>query len=143
MTSIDRRPSRSLSLVLLVTAFAVTACTSISNPFDRPTESSDVNTLPQNYKGELLAFMQTYLNDPTNVRDAQIADPALRPVGSSDRYVVCLRYNAKDSQGRYMGAKESVAVYLRGRFNQLVSATGEICKGAVYQPFPELQMLKR
>jgi hypothetical protein len=99
--------------------------------------------LPQNYKSELLAFMQTYLNDPTDVREAQIAEPVLKPVGSSNRYVVCLRYNAKDSQGRYMGAKDSVAVYLRGRFNQLVSATGETCKGAVYQPFPEMQALKR
>ena len=141
MTSMDF-PSRLLPLVLIA-ALALAGCSSVSNPFARPAESSDVNTFPQNYKSELLAFMQTYLNDPTDVREAQIAEPVLKPVGSSDRYVVCLRYNAKDSQGRYMGAKDSVAVYLRGRFNQLVSATGEVCKGAAYQPFPELQALKR
>ena len=141
MTSMDF-PSRLLPLVLIA-ALALAGCSSVPNPFAPPAESSDVNTFPPNYRSELLAFMQTYLNDPTDVREAQIADPALKRVGSSDRYVVCLRYNAKDSQGRYMGAKDSVAVYLRGRFNQLVSATGEICKGVVFQPFPEMQALKR
>jgi hypothetical protein len=135
-------PSRLLPLVLIA-ALALAGCSSVPNPLAAPAESSDVNTFPQNYKSELLAFMQTYLNDPTDVREAQMAEPVLKPVGSSNRYVVCLRYNAKDSQGRYMGAKDSVAVYLRGRFNQLVNATGEICKGAVYQPFPEMQALKR
>jgi hypothetical protein len=141
MTSMDS-PSRRLPLVLIA-ALALAGCSSVPNPFATPTESSDVNAVPQNYKSELLAFMQTYLNDPTDVREAQIADPVLKRVGSSDRYVVCLKYNAKDSQGRYMGAKDSVAVFLRGRFNQLVSATGEICKGAVYQPFPELEVMRR
>jgi|SRR5215471_6323230 len=141
MTSMDF-PSRLLPLVLIA-ALALAGCSSVPNPLAAPAESSDVNTFPQNYKSELLAFMQTYLNDPTDVREAQMAEPVLKPVGSSNRYVVCLRYNAKDSQGRYMGAKDSVAVYLRGRFNQLVNATGEICKGAVYQPFPEMQALKR
>jgi hypothetical protein len=135
-------PSRLLPLVLIA-ALALAGCSSVSNPFATPAESSDVNTVPQNYRSELLAFMQTYLNDPTDVREAQIADPVLKRVGSSDRYVVCLKYNAKDSQGRYMGAKDSVAVFLRGRFNQLVSATGEICKGAVYQPFPEMEIMRR
>jgi len=141
MTSMDC-PSRLVPLVLIA-ALALAGCSSVPNPFAPSAESSDVNTFPPNYRSELLAFMQTYLNDPTDVREAQIAEPALKRVGSSDRYVVCLRYNAKDSQGRYMGAKDSVAVYLRGRFNQLVSATGEICKGAVFQPFPEMQALKR
>jgi hypothetical protein len=134
-------PSRLLPLVLIA-ALALAGCSSLPDPWAPPAEP-DVNLFPANYKSELLAFMQTYLNDPTDVREAQIAEPVLKRVGSSDRYVVCLRYNAKDSQGRYIGAKDSVAVYLRGRFNQLVSATGEICKGAVYQPFPEMQALKR
>ena len=140
MTSMDF-PSRLLPLVLIA-ALALAGCSSVPNPWAPPAEP-DANLFPQNYRSELLAFMQTYLNDPTDVRDAQIAEPVLKAVGSSERYVVCLRYNAKDSQGRYMGAKESIAVYLRGRFNQLVNATGEVCKGAAYQPFPEMQALRR
>jgi len=142
MTSMDV-PSRLLPRVVLTAVLVLSGCSSLPNPLAPSAESTDVNTFPQNYKGELLAFMQTYLNDPTDVRDAQIAEPVLKAVGSSERYVVCLRYNAKDSQGRYMGAKESIAVYLRGRFNQLVNATGEVCKGAAYQPFPEMQALRR
>jgi hypothetical protein len=124
-------------------AFCLVACTTFGH---RSREDSSANVYPDNYKAELIAFLQTYLNDPTNVREAQIAEPVLRQVNSTDRYVVCLKYNAKNNDGRYMGAKESIAVYVRGRFNQLVDATvaiGDICKGASYQPFPELSALKR
>ena len=39
--------------------------------------------------------MHAYLNDPTGIRDAGISDPALKSVGNLQRYVVCLRFNAK------------------------------------------------
>jgi hypothetical protein len=106
-------------------------------------EGPGANVYPNNYRAELLSFLQTYLNDPTNVREAEIAEPALRQVNSTDRYVVCLKYNAKNTDGRYMGVKETIAIYLHGRFNQLVDATGDTCKGATYVPFPELSALKR
>jgi len=122
-------------------AFCLVACSTFGPHGSRDDPSATI--YPDHYKAELLAFLQSYLNDPTNVREAQITDPVLRQVNSTDRYVVCLKYNAKNSDGRYMGIKESIAVYLRGRFNQLVDATGDICKGATYQPFPELAALKR
>lgn len=139
-----RAAGRSQCSGLLAVAFAATlaACSSFRGA--STVEGADVNSFPANYKSELLAFLQTYLNDPTNVRDAQIAEPAIRSIGSSERYVVCLKYNAKNGEGRYLGLKDSMAVYLRGRFNQFVNATGgETCKTAVYQPFPELESLKR
>jgi hypothetical protein len=107
------------------------------------TEGPEANVYPDNYRAELLAFLRTYLNDPTNVREAQIAAPMLRQVNSTDRYVVCVKYNAKNNDGRYMGVRETVAIYVRARFNQLVDATGDVCKGATYQAFPELAALKR
>jgi hypothetical protein len=131
--------------VLFAVVFAVlplAACSSLPGSVTSDEGSERLNVFPTNYKPELIAFMQTYLNDPTGVREAQIAEPVLTPVGSSDRYVVCIKYNAKTSEGRYMGVKQNMAVYLRGRFNQLVNATGESCKTAAYQPFPELESLK-
>lgn len=132
---------RHMMLLSVASVFCLTACSTLGPHGSM--EGPNANVYPDNYKAELLAFLQTYLNDPTNVRETQIAEPMLRQVNSTDRYVVCLRYNAKNSDGRYMGVKETFAVYLRGRFNQLVDATGDICKGATYQPFPELAALKR
>lgn len=128
---------------LLATAFpfCLVACGTVG-PFGS-SEGPDVNVYPDNYRAELLAFLHTYLNDPTNVREAQIAEPVLRQVKSTDRYVVCLKYDAKNNDGRYMGVKETIAIYVRGRFNQLIDANGDICKGATYRPFPELAALKR
>ena len=60
---------------------------------------------PANYKPELLAFMKTYLNNPVGVKEAAIAEPVQRTVGGRLRYVVCLRYNAKDSDGNYRGQR--------------------------------------
>jgi hypothetical protein len=134
--------SRRLALLAVVLAtFSSAACSSFGSSWTSD-ESERVNIFPTNYKPELLAFLQTYLNDPTNVREAQIAEPALAQVNSSERYVVCVKYNARNNEGRYMGVRQSMAVYLRGRFNQLVNATGENCKAAAYQPFPELETLK-
>ena len=58
-------------------------------------DDEEINVYPTNYKGDILAAMHVYLNDPTGIRDAGISDPALKPVGSGKRYVVCLRFNAK------------------------------------------------
>lgn len=132
------------ALLAAVFPFCLVACSTFGMHGSR--EGPDVNVYPDNYRAELLAFLQTYLNDPTNVREAQVAEPALRQVNSTDRYVVCLKYNAKNNDGRYMGVRETIAIYVRGRFNQLVDAIGataDVCKGAAYRPFPELAALKR
>src|SRR4051812_17659403 len=56
-------------------------------------------TLPANYRADILAFMHTYLNDPTGVRDAFISEPELRTLENFERYTVCLRYTARKSGG--------------------------------------------
>src|SRR5689334_14100252 len=60
------------------------------------------NTTPPgpNYKAEVVAFMRTYLNDPTGVRDAFISEPALRTLENADRYSLCLRYTARKGYGQ-------------------------------------------
>ncbi len=40
---------------------------------------------PASYKPELLAFFRNYLNDPVAVREAVMAEPALRSVGGRVR----------------------------------------------------------
>ena len=94
-------------------------------------------------RAELLAFLHTYLNDPTDVRSAMIAEPAQREVGGRQRYVVCLRYSAKALDGSYMPMHDRAALYIDGRLDRMIEKPDDVCVGANYAPFPELEKLTR
>ena len=98
---------------------------------------------PANYRPELLAFMKTYLNNPVGVKDAAMAEPVQRTVGGRLRYVVCLRYNAKDTDGSYRGVRERAILFVDARLDRIVEDASEPCAGAAYAPFPELQTMAR
>ena len=104
------------------------------------------NVLPADYKADLLAFMRSYLNDPTNIRSAAVSAPQRKPVAGGERYVVCVRYDARKSGGGYAGVKEGMAIYVSGKLDRFVDSPQEMresCKDAAYAPFPELQQLRR
>jgi hypothetical protein len=103
----------------------------------------DINVLPADYKRDILAAMHAYLNDPTGIRDAAISEPVLKAVGSLQRYVVCVRFDAKKHGNEYAGVKEIAAVFLVGRFDHFVEKAQEQCAGLNFTPFPELQKLSR
>jgi len=98
---------------------------------------------PTNYRPELLAFMKTYLNNPVGVKEAVMAEPVQRTVGGRLRYVVCLRYNAKDRDGSYLGLRERAVLYVDARLDRVVEDASEVCAGAAYAPFPELEKMVR
>jgi hypothetical protein len=98
---------------------------------------------PANYRPDLISFLKTYLNDPVGVRDASLAEPVQRTLGGRLRYVVCLRYNARESDGSYRGARERSVVYVDGRLDHIMENAGEACAGATYAAFPELEKLTR
>lgn len=111
-------------------------------------DDSGINTYPANYKADILAAMHVYLNDPTGIRDAAISAPALKQAGGETRYIACLKFNPKKNHTDYAGVRELAAVYLAGRFDHFVDikdqtndAAKELCAGATYTPFPELQKL--
>ena len=103
------------------------------------------NVAPQNYKQDLLAFLRTYLNDPTHVRDAGVSQPVLKKAGPGDRYVACVRYNARNESGKYAGIKEGAAVYISGKLDRFLDGkeAQPFCKDIAYAPFPELTRLTR
>jgi hypothetical protein len=104
-------------------------------------DDDGVNAYPKNYRSDILAAMHAYLNDPTDIHDAGIAEPALKSVGNNTRYVACLKFNAKKNAKDYAGVKEVAAVFLAGRFDQFVDTPKDLCAGVTYAPFPELQKL--
>jgi hypothetical protein len=103
------------------------------------------NIAPENYKQDLLAFLRTYLNDPTHIHDAAVSPPALKTLGPGQRFIACVRYNARNGSGKYAGVKEGAAVYVSGKLDHFIDGrdTKELCKDAAYAPFPELQKLER
>ena len=98
---------------------------------------------PNNYRAELLAFMKTYLNNPVAVHDAAMAEPVQRTVGGRLRYVSCLRFVPRESDGSYRAVRERAILYVDGRLDRVVENASDICAGAVYAPFPELEKLTR
>ncbi len=76
----------------------------------------------------------------------EVSQPALMDVGPGKRYVACVRYNARDDQGHYNGVKIGAATYVSGKLDRFIDPgprTKELCKGAVFAPFPELTNLTR
>jgi hypothetical protein len=98
---------------------------------------------PTNFRAELLAFMKTYLNNPVGVHDAMIAEPVQRTVGGRLRYVTCLRFTPRESEGGYRDGRERAIVYVDGRLDHVSDKADETCAGAVYAPFTELEKLTR
>jgi len=145
---------RRLPAVLAAAALAAGLC-GCGTSASREEREARLNSYPDRYKSDLLAAMHAYAADPTNIRDAYVTDPALRPVGSQNRYAVCLRFNAKDSSGRYTGSRDIMGVFIAGRFDQFIDQSRvasqpslektlrEQCGLAEYKPFPELEALSR
>jgi hypothetical protein len=106
-------------------------------------DGSATQRYPDNYRAELLAFMRTYLNNPVGVRNAEMAEPVQRTVGGRVRYVSCLRFYPRESDGTYRETRERAVMYVNGRLDRLVENAGEVCTGAVYAAFPELEKMER
>jgi hypothetical protein len=127
--------------LLLASAIALSAC-AVGHLKENASRDS-TEPRPENYKPEILAMLHVYLRDPTQIRDAAASEPKLQSVGQRKRYVVCLRFNAKKSNGEYAGTKQYLAVFVAGRLDQLIEAKPEECAVAEYRPFPEAETLSR
>lgn len=115
-------------------------------PADLQAQWDAQNTFPAHYKDDLLAFLRSYLNYPDDIRDGAVAPPELKTVGAGKRYVVCVRYNERDSAHHYAGPKTGAAVYVSGRLDHFIGqprAVKEMCKDAAFAPFPALAKLRR
>ncbi|MBV8751712.1 MAG: hypothetical protein JO328_02515 [Hyphomicrobiales bacterium] len=132
------------SVVLL--ALALMSCGKTLDELSKDQRKVDwaaANVYPADYRRELIAYLRTYLNDPTGIREAAISEPALKPIGVGDRYVVCVRFNPKRSGGGYAGPKDHLVIYAGGKLERYLETAGESCKDVAYAAFPELEALTR
>jgi len=136
-----------MRFLLLLALLAVGGCSSDLGPSQAELRAQweAQNVFPQTYKRDLLAFLRTYLNDPSHIRAAGVSQPQLKTVGPGERYVACVRYNARQSDGRYAGSKAGAAVYVAGKLDRFLDGkqAQPYCKDATYASFPELEHLTR
>lgn len=130
-----------ISLPILLAACAASEeSRSITYTDDRGVASQP---FPRNYRVEALAFLKTYLNNPVGVRDAGIAEPVERVVGGRQRYIVCLRFSARETDGDYREPRARGILFVDGRLDRIIENAAEPCAGAVYAAFPELEKMTR
>lgn len=116
-------------------AVALSACS-------RSEPEIDENAVPTEYTQGLLDQVRKLLGDPTGIRDAYIAGPELRPVdGKTHRQVICVRFNPRDEDGRYIGDVTRASIYYGGELISFAADQNNICRGAQYRPFPEMMEL--
>jgi hypothetical protein len=139
-------------VALLAVALALGGCTTAADVGPTAAELKvrweAENIYPQNYRKDLLAFLRTYLNDPTHVRGAAVSEPQLKYIGPGDRYVSCVRFNARNTDGKYQGSKDGAATFVSGKLERFFDTPKELrerelCKTATFAPFPELEQLTR
>lgn len=92
----------------------------------------DPNAYPSDYRGQIVEFLRQSLTDRADFRGAMISPPALKPIGDSQRYMVCVQFH-----GRSL-IKTRVAIYIQGQMSQFIDATDQ-CNGVPYEPFKDLE----
>lgn len=134
-------------MAILLLPIALSACASgieESRPITYTDDRGVANQpFPSNYRTEVVAFMRSYLNNPVGVHDAAMAEPVQRVVGGRLRYVVCLRFIPRESDGSYREPRERGILFVDGRLDRLVENASEPCAGAVYAPFPDMEKMTR
>ena len=114
-------------MVLVMAAVALGGCSA-----RKEQQAVDPNALPTNYRSTLVAFLRQSLTNRADFRGAMISEPALKTVGPSQHYVVCIQFNPRSQ------IKTKAAVFLSGQMTQFIDAGPEQCADAVYSPFKEL-----
>ena len=142
-----RLAKRTVRLALILALpLALAAC--FGSDGDRPTiiggtQAGGPQPFPDNFRSDTLALMRTYLNNPVGVREASMADPVQREVGGRQFYVSCLHFTLRESDGSYKAMRERAVIFVNGRADRVFDRTSELCAGAVYAPFPELEKMAR
>jgi len=156
MIGVRCRPLRVLLALCLAATLA--GCVSGRSRELREEREARINVYPDNYRADIRAGLHSYLSDPTLIRDAYVSEPSLQPIGRQNRYVACVRFDARNSDGRYVGSRDVLAVFAGGRFDQFIDESTqpgpanqadpttilkELCGAAAYKQFTEVEAMTR
>ncbi len=106
-------------------------------------------SLPASYRADMAARVWADARDRYSFGSARISQPQRRFVGvqnGGEATVVCLRINTRNRSGAYVGTEEWTFVF--DEVGQIANVTQEPTAGCSgppisYQPFPELEQMRR
>jgi hypothetical protein len=136
-------PAKYLAMLPLAAMLAACQTDDAGSSMSFSSDSNANQPYPSNYRAETISFLHTYLNNPVGVHEAAIAEPVQRTVGGHLRYVGCLRYSERQSDGAYREVRDRAVLFVNGRLDRMIANAGDECAGAVYAPFPELEKMQR
>ena len=120
----------------------------LSGCVSNPQLTAETGPFPTRYRELAKEYLRRTLFDPYSVRDAEIAEPAVKAsiylLDPAPAWTICVRLNAKNRMGAYTGMSED-ALLVRGdrviiSLNELTkpSPTIGMCRDVKWAPFPEL-----
>jgi hypothetical protein len=97
--------------------------------------------LPSDYRQMIVDNVRSTFFDPYSIRDAGIAAPRSGASILGHVQTVCVRANAKNRMGGYTGQQATAFIFRGGKItlSQGGDLGASICRGAVYDPFPEIE----
>ena len=127
---------------IIFVTLTLAACSDMRNSFtifEAKEKPIARDIAPASFKQEIASAIPAAVVEQRGIREAYYSDPVMDP--KLNAYASCVRFNAPDGSGGYLGVKEFAAYYYGGHLNQLVAAPPEQCRGVSYKPFPELEKL--
>jgi len=96
--------------------------------------------LPSDYREQIIAKVRDTFFDPYSIRDASISQPIAGAAFAGPVSTVCIRANAKNRMGGYIGLKQTSFTFRDGKLTVADSEYAAMtCGQAVYEPFPEIE----
>lgn len=97
-------------------------------------------TLPPDYRQQIIAKVKESFFDPYSIRDASISAPIPGANIYGATNTVCVRANAKNRMGGYIGLRSTMYVF-NGPKLTVSSSDGAdwMCAKAAWEPFPEIE----
>ena len=127
---------------MLACGLALAACNQTTGQVAQVTSSEPP---PAGYREQVTARVKKSFFDPYSIRDAALSQPfvqnaafdGITPIPHRG-WMVCVRANAKNRMGGYIGLKETGYMFKGG---QIVDAdfNPPFCAGAKFEPFPEIE----
>lgn len=127
-------------VIVLAGALALAGCQTASTS-DQIAEAA--KHVPPNYRHLVADHIRKTFKDPYTIRDASISGPVPGTSFSGSIASICVRANAKNSMGAYIGIKATQFVFRNGVLDIATEIqTDYACAGASYEPFPEIEEKK-
>lgn len=91
---------------------------------------------PTEWKSIVLSYIKDNFNDPYSVRDSEASQPFRKgDFINGNWWVVCIKNNAKNKAGGYIGKTATRLDIKNGKVDYVVQRS-ETCNNIKYEPFP-------